>query len=149
MTILAKQFCVKLNGESIFLYEGMWPTFFLIIAGLPMSDNVHMHHSHNQLTRWVGGNKTVHVGKEVKQTLLCNLITEIILMQVYNMAITAKDFCVNFCTIVYHTLVTYYHGHCSNTYLLISMVLRQWDHKILKLTLEGGTWEGKTIGGWE
>ena len=36
-----------------------------------------------------------HVGKEDKQTLLCNLITEIILLK---MTIPTKDFCVKFCT---------------------------------------------------
>ena len=68
--------------------DGMWQSFLLYFAWLPMGgkvyDNVHMHDFNSQLTRWVGVNEAVHVGKEDKQvkqrTLWYNLIPEIMLM---------------------------------------------------------------------
>ena len=60
-------------------------------------------------------------------TLLCNLITEFILMKVYNMIIQARDVLLNSAqAIVDPTLVVCYHAHCSIAYmgcLLIWVVL--------------------------
>ena len=76
--------------------DGMWHSFLLHLPWLPMGDkaydNVDMYHSNIQLTRWVRVNGQVHAGKEDKQVKqhYYVLITEIILMKVYNMTIPAK-----------------------------------------------------------
>ena len=59
--------------------------------------------------------------------LLCNFITEFILMKVYNMTIQARHDLLNSVhAIVDPTLVVCYHAHCSIAYmgcLLIRVVL--------------------------
>ena len=46
-----------------FLHVCQWVTLY---------DNVHMYHSNNQLTIWIGGNGPVHVGKEDRQVKQCS-----------------------------------------------------------------------------
>ena len=81
MTILAKDYHVKFNRESVYLYiymYGMWPSFLLILAfciSVTLYDNVHMHHSNSQLTSWIGGNGPVHVWKEDKQVKQHSYVT--------------------------------------------------------------------------
>ena len=53
---------------------------------------VHMYHSNSQLTIWLGVNTQVHRAacwkrRETSETLLCNLVTKLTLMKVYNMTI--------------------------------------------------------------
>ena len=59
--------------------------------------------------------------------LLCNLITEFIMMKVYNMKIQARDILLNSArATVDPTLVVCYHAHCSIAYmgcLIIRVVL--------------------------
>ena len=80
-------------------------------------------------------------------------------MKVYNTTIPDKDCCVKLCTchIVYHTLVVYYHAHCSIAYmtcLLIRVggIVISCDSEVINDRQdmeEGGTREGRRSGEWE
>ena len=108
--------------------DGMWPRFLLLFVCLPMSDIVWQcvhYHFNFQLTRWVGGNGPVHVGKEEFQVkLLCSLITENILMMVYNMTILVKD-----CRVKLNRESVYLHGRQVTEFLSNSCVLAyEWHY---------------------
>ena len=73
-------------------------------------------------------------------------------MNLYNMKRRTKDCRVKFaCTIVYHTLVVYYHAHCSIAYLAccadMGGIVISCDSEVKKcLTVHRRGWE---IGGKE
>ena len=121
--------------------DGMWQSFLLHLAWLPMGgkvyDNVLMYHSNSQLTSWVGVNGAVHVGKEDKQvkqrTLLYNLIPKIYANE--GLTIPANTLPCNHsqCQFLSHTSCIL-HANCFISYLEVicvdSILLRQWGDEL-------------------
>ena len=76
-------------------------------------------------------------------------------MNLYNMTRPTKYCRVKLaCTVVYHTLVVYYHAHCSIAYMACCddmggiVILCDSEVKNVKqCTEESGRWEGKRSGG--